>query len=50
MNELPGTQSFSIFGLGRVGYLKKVRDGLGTSIPSGPDDDVDNDDDELAQG
>ena len=32
--SLAGTQSFSIF---RVGYLKKVRDGSGTGIPSGPD-------------
>ena len=34
---LPGTQSFSIFGSGQVGYMKKVQDGLGTRIPSGPD-------------
>ena len=36
---LPGTQSVSIFGSGRVGYLKKVRDGSGNGIPSDPDDD-----------
>ena len=34
--QLPSTQSFSIFGSGRVWYLKKVQDGSGTGIPSDP--------------
>ena len=35
-HEIPATRSFSIFGTGRVRYLKKVRDESATRIPSGP--------------
>ena len=34
--QLPGTQSFSIFGRDGSGTWKKVRDGSGTGIPSDP--------------
>ena len=34
--QLPGTQSFSIFGSGRVGYLKKSSGRVGYRDPVGP--------------